>query len=54
MEWNLRVPAISMNPELATRDDIARMAAELMEANRIIQQIRESITALNIYLSKEK
>lgn len=31
--WNERVVAISINPELATMDDIAEMAAELMQAN---------------------
>jgi hypothetical protein len=31
LPWDEKIPAISINPDMATRDDIARMAAELME-----------------------
>ncbi len=32
LPWNERIPAISINPDMATREDIARLAAELMDA----------------------
>jgi len=32
-DWSLRVPTLSINPDMATRNDVARLAAELMEAN---------------------
>lgn len=31
MDWNERVATISINPDMATREDIARLAAEYME-----------------------
>jgi len=41
IDWNLRVPTISINPEMATIEDIARMAADLMEANRALAAAQE-------------
>lgn len=32
LPWSERVPTISINPDMATRDDIARLASELMDA----------------------
>ena len=31
LEWEDRIPMLSVNPDAATREDIARMAAELMD-----------------------
>ena len=33
MTWNDRIVAMSINPDMATRDDVARLAADLMDAN---------------------
>lgn len=33
LDWHLRVPTLSIHPGMATMQDIARLAAELMEAN---------------------
>jgi hypothetical protein len=35
MPFNERVNAISINPDMATRDDIAEMAADLSDFNRL-------------------
>lgn len=37
MEWNLRVPTLSINPASATLDDVARLASELMELRHAVQ-----------------
>lgn len=36
-DWNLRVPMLSINPDAGDRDDIAWLAADLMEARRVLQ-----------------
>jgi hypothetical protein len=37
MTWPERVATISIHAHMATRDDVARMAAELMVANSVIR-----------------
>lgn len=43
ISWSMRVPMLSINPDAATRDDVARLAAELMDANHKLSQIKELI-----------
>ena len=45
LPWNERVNAISINPDMATRDDIARMATELSV------HLNEPCTAYMIFYS---
>lgn len=40
LPWPDRVAMLSVNPDAANRDDVARMAAELMEAKRLMIFLR--------------
>lgn len=49
--WSERVPMLSIHPDSASREDVARLAAELMEANHtlmalkvLLKKIDEAIT----------
>ncbi len=43
--WLLKVPTISINPESASRDDIARLATELMELRGGINKHEREVTS---------
>ena len=43
LPWNEKVPVLSINPDMATRDDIARLASELMEARQMLAALREGV-----------
>lgn len=40
MDWSERITMLSIHPDAATRDDVAQLAAELMEANAEIERLR--------------
>jgi hypothetical protein len=44
LPWIERLPMTSINPDAATRDDVARMAAELMECRKVILDLRAKIS----------
>ncbi len=42
--WIERVPMLSINPDAATRNDVFRLAGELMEARHLLCEISEYVT----------
>jgi hypothetical protein len=43
LPWDERIATISINPDMATREDIAMLAAELMEARAEVKRLREAL-----------
>ena len=41
-EWDARVVTLSVHPDCATRDDVARLAADLMAANARIVSLTDA------------
>ena len=44
--WSECVPMFSVHPDAASRDDIAMLASELMEANRKLISINDAVNKL--------
>lgn len=42
--WLERIVALSVNPDMADRDDVARLAADLMEARHALHELRLACT----------
>ena len=43
LPWNERVVMLSINPDAATRDDVTKMAADLMEAYKTIDNLEQQL-----------
>jgi capsule polysaccharide export protein KpsE/RkpR len=44
LPWSERIPMLSIHPDAATRDEVARLAAELMDARAALAQARVAMT----------
>lgn len=43
MNWLELIPTLSINPDMATREDVARLASELMETRHELQRLSEIV-----------
>jgi hypothetical protein len=43
LPWSERINAISVNPDMANRDDVAKMAAQLSEAKAEVEALQQQI-----------
>jgi len=48
LPWEERVTMLSVNPEAATEEDVTRMAAEMMEARRILREACIALDAVSV------
>lgn len=46
MDWLLKIPTLSIHPDAASRDDVARMATEIMELRHMLFELRSRIDQL--------
>ncbi len=44
LPWSERIPMLSINPDAANREDIARLASELMEARHELLRLSEIVS----------
>lgn len=47
LPWTERLPMLSINPDAATRHDVARMVAELMECRKCLSDMARFFAELN-------
>lgn len=47
LPWGERVVMLSINPDAASRGDVARLAADLMEAKRELEGVRKALEKLH-------
>ena len=48
LTWTERVLMLSINPDAATREDVARLAAELMECRHELERLKDIVGEADI------
>jgi hypothetical protein len=51
MTWDERIATISINPDMASREDVANLASELMEARAEVKRLRPIVETMTKTLS---
>lgn len=54
LPWNERVPMLSVNPDAATRDDIAHLAADLMDVRQGAEELKGFVYIITLDLQKHR
>lgn len=54
LPWNERVPMLSINPDAATIEDIAKLASDLMEATQGLNEMKRFVYIITLDLQKHR